>query len=227
MSGVSFVRWTAIACVAVLVLTAGVALARQELAGEQVPMQEPGLQDASGASETSEASEAVGQEVDPAAPPVVEPGPVVDPSAPIPQAGSSSREEEALRLVEQILEEQRGLVAGQNFVYRSEGRRDPFRNLLQLRQREIVAPTNRPAGLAGFLIGEVEITAVAMFQGRWHALLIGLDRRTYTAEVGTDMYDGRVVEINNTEIVFEQEVEDLIGARSTRRVVKKLTSGNE
>lgn len=131
-------------------------------------------------------------------------------------------EEEALRLVEEILEEQQMILAGQNFVYRSEGRRDPFRNILSLRRRELVAPTERPPGLAGFLISEVDVTATALAQGRWHALLIGLDRRSYPATVGTELYDGRIVEIGLNEVVFEQEVEDLLGARSRRRVVKKL-----
>jgi len=140
---------------------------------------------------------------------------------------TTDAEEEALRLVEQILAEQEMLLSGQNFVYRSEGRRDPFRNLLQLRQRELDAPTQRPPGLPGFLIGEVRVTAVAEFQGRWQALLVGLDTRTYTAGVGAELYDGRIIEISATEVVFEQEVQDLIGARSTRQVVRKLNNGNQ
>lgn len=142
-------------------------------------------------------------------------------------AAMTDEEEEALRLVEEILREQEVILAGQNFVYRSEGRRDPFRNILQLRRRELVAPTQRPAGLAGFLIGEVQVKATARFQGRWQAMLVGLDGRTYFADVGTDLYDGRIVEINGNEVVFEQEVEDMLGARSSRRVVKKLNPESE
>ena len=151
-------------------------------------------------------------------------GTAADPQEP---EATSDAEEEALRLVEQILAEQQQLLSGQNFVYRSEGRRDPFRNLLQLRQRELDAPAQRPAGLPGFLVGEVQVTAVAQFQGRWQALLVGLDRRTYTAGVGAELYDGRIIEINATEVIFEQEVQDLIGARSTRQVVRKLNNGNQ
>ena len=131
-------------------------------------------------------------------------------------------EQQALRLIEEILAEQQMLLSGQNFVYHAGGRRDPFRSLLLLRQRELIAPTQRPQGLAGFMLGEVSISALAEFQGRWHAMLIGLDRRTYFAEVGTQLYDGRIVAINDQEIVFEQEVEDLMGARSKREVVKRL-----
>lgn len=47
-------------------------------------------------------------------------------------------EQQALRLIEEILAEQQVLLSGQNFVCR--GRRDPFRSLLLLRQRELTAP---------------------------------------------------------------------------------------
>jgi len=139
----------------------------------------------------------------------------------------TDEEEEALRLVEQILEEQQMILVGQNFVYRAEGRRDPFRNILQLRRRELVAPTQRPPGLEGFLINEIDVTATARSQGRWHVLVVGLDQRTYTATVGTQLYDGRIVSISLNEVVFEQEVEDLLGARSTRQVVRKLNEDQD
>ncbi len=135
----------------------------------------------------------------------------------------STEQMEALRLVGEILREQQLLLSSENFVYQSGGRRDPFRSLLlSIRQRELSAPISRPAGLPGFLINELTIKAVAQYQGRWHAMIIGLDRRTYFAEVGSELYDGRVVEINTSEVVFEQEVEDMLGARSTRKVIKRL-----
>ncbi len=168
-----------------------------------------------------ESQESDDAEIDPVAEP--EPPALIDPGElPVISAGMTADEEKAVRLVEQILAEQQMLLSGQNFVYNSGGRRDPFRSLLLLRQRELTAPTQRPPGLAGFMLGEIGISALAEFQGRWHAMLIGLDRRTYFAEVGTELYDGRIVAINEHEIVFEQEIEDLLGARSKRQVVKRL-----
>lgn len=142
-------------------------------------------------------------------------------------AALSDEEQAALELVEEILAEQDIILRGQNFVYRAEARRDPFRNLLRLRRRELTAPTERPPGLAGFLTSEVELKGTALFQGRWHAMLAGLDQQIYFAEVGTELYDGRVVSIRENEVVFEQEVEDMLGARSTRQVVKSLTEEDE
>lgn len=139
--------------------------------------------------------------------------------------GITDEQEAALRLVDKILQEQRVLSSGQNFVYQSGGRRDPFRSLLLLRQRELAVPAERPAGLAGFLVNEVTVKAVARYQGRWHAMLVGLNRRSYFTAVGTQLYDGRIIEINAGEVIFEQEVEDMLGARSTRRLVKRLKTG--
>ena len=136
--------------------------------------------------------------------------------------GMTAEEEEALRLVEQILREQQLIVSGRDFVYRAEGRRDPFRSLLVLRTLRADVPGARPPGLPGFLVDEVEVIATAQYQGRWHAMLVGLDDRTYFVEVGQEFYDGRLIEIDENQVVFEQEVEDAMGARSTRPLVKRL-----
>lgn len=140
---------------------------------------------------------------------------------------TTDEQERALRLVETILAEQRLLLSGQNFVYQAGGRRDPFRSLLAARQRELLAPELRPAGLAGFLISEIRIAATASYQGRWQAMIVGLDQRTYFVVVGAVLYDGRVVEISGDEVIFEQEVEDLLGARSKHRVAKRLVTDNQ
>lgn len=154
--------------------------------------------------------------------------PLQDPESPVPlQEGTTDLEEEAIRLVEEILREQQLIITGENFVYRADGRRDPFRNLLRSRQRQLDVPTQRPPGLAGFLIGELQVVAVAQYQGRWQSMVVGLDQRSYFIQVGTTLFDGRVIEINEREVVFEQEVQDMMGARTTRTVVKRLNPGTE
>ena len=96
-----------------------------------------------------------------------------------------------------------------------------------VRSREIAAPELRPAGLAGFLISEITIVATASYQGRWQAMIMGRDRRTYFVRVGDVLYDGRIVEIAGEQVIFEQDVEDLLGARSKLRVSKRLVIGNQ
>lgn len=156
-----------------------------------------------------------------------DPEPAEDLMLPTVRETLTEEEERALQLVQEILAEQDMLLSQGEFVYRAEGRRDPFRSLLQVRQRQLAAPEQRPPGLPGFLINEVEVKAVALFQGRWTAMLRGLDSRTYFANVGTELFDGRIVEIAQSRVVFEQEVEDMLGARTTRRVVKRLSTEPE
>lgn len=142
------------------------------------------------------------------------------------QQGMTPEELAAQRLVEQILREEEGVLMGRDIDYDPAGRRDPFRSLLVSLQpggEEGV----RPPGLPGFLIGEVELKAIANAQGRWHCLLLGPDQRTYIAAVGSELYDGHIVEIRPGEVVFEQQIADLSGARRTRPVIKQLRTIGE
>lgn len=129
-------------------------------------------------------------------------------------------ERQALALVEQLIRDQEGVLMGTGFDYVEEGRRDPFRSLVVSVATNV--PTERPFGLPGFLIGEVELTAIAELQGRWHAMVTAPDQRSYFLEVGTELFDGHVVSIGAAEVIFEQIVPDLTGARRTRQVTKRL-----
>ncbi|HEX9698366.1 MAG TPA: hypothetical protein VGD06_02810 [Acidobacteriota bacterium] len=133
----------------------------------------------------------------------------------------TQEEREALALVEQMIREQEGIIMGTAFDYLPGGRRDPFRSLL-VQVSGVSVPTVRPFGLPGFLVSEVEVKAIAIAQGRWHAMLVGPNQRAYFVEVGARLFDGHVVDIRPGEVIFEQEVPDVTGARRTREVTKRL-----
>lgn len=133
----------------------------------------------------------------------------------------SPEERAALALVEQIISDQEGILMGTGFDYRPAGRRDPFRSLLA-EVTAASAPSIRPFGLPGFLISEVELKAIATARGNWHAMVIGPNQRAYFLEVGTELFDGHVVDIRPGEVVFEQQIPDLMGARRSRTVTKRL-----
>ncbi len=141
----------------------------------------------------------------------------------------TAAEAEAVRLVEQILREEEGLLMGQDLSYDPSGRRDPFRSLLDMAATQLSASSMRPHGLAGFLISEIELKAIAQAQDRFRVMLIGPDQRAYFGEVGSELFDGHIVEIRPGEVQFEQVIQDLMGARRTRQVVKTLrsTGGSE
>lgn len=134
-------------------------------------------------------------------------------------------ERTALALVEQIIRDQEGVLMGTGFSYNRAGRRDPFTSLIAIFVVDgTTGDTPRPAGLPGFLISEVNLKAIATAQGRWHAMVTGPNQRAYFLEVGTELYDGHVVDIRPGEVVFEQLVSDMTGARRTREVTKQLTT---
>lgn len=131
------------------------------------------------------------------------------------------QEREAMALVERMVQEEEGVLMGTGFDYSPAGRRDPFRSLLA-ELTAVNAPSVRPFGLPGFLINEMELKAIAAVQGRWHAMVTGPNQRAYFLEVGTQLFDGHVMEIGPGEVVFEQVIPDLTGARRTRQVTKRL-----
>lgn len=134
-------------------------------------------------------------------------------------------EREALALVEQLIRDQEGVLMGTGFDYAEGGRRDPFRSLIAgLTAVNVPGIDERPRGLPGFLIAEIDLTAIAEVQGRWHAMVTAPDQRSYFLEVGTKLWDGHVVSIGPGEVIFEQLVSDLIGATRTRQVTKTLRS---
>jgi len=141
----------------------------------------------------------------------------------------TAEEAAAVQLVEQILREEEGVLMGQDLSYDPAGRRDPFRSLLSTATAQLAAPATRPHGLAGFLINETELKAIAQAQGKYRVMLIGPDQRAYFGEVGTQLFDGHIVEIRPGEVQFEQVIPDLMGARRTRQVIKTLrsTGGSE
>ena len=150
-------------------------------------------------------------------------------AAPIPADPNESllspEEREALALVEQIIREQEGVLMGSAFDYVAGNRRDPFRSLL-ITTGAVAAPTARPPGLAGFLVSEVELKGIAMSNGRWHAMVVAANQKAYFLEVGTQLFDGHVVDIRPGEVLFEQVVVDALGARRTREVTKRLRTTN-
>lgn len=186
----------------------------------QMPQGAPGQAGQGEQSEGQQGEQSAGQQTEP-------------PQAPQSTAAASGQElltpaeREALALLEQMVRDQEGMLMGTGFAYDRGGRRDPFMSLVP--NSSVVASTVRPFGLPGFRISEVELKAIASAQGRWHAMVIAPNQRAYFLVVGAQLFDGHVVDIRPGEVVFEQVVVDLSGARRTRPVTKSLrtTDGGE
>jgi Tfp pilus assembly protein PilP len=106
------------------------------------------------------------------------------------------------------------------YTYEVGGRRDPFRSLLvrNTADRDRV----RPPGLAGVMVDELELQGTVKTKGGWLAMARAADNRSYLLRKGQALFDGEVIEITATEVVFRQNVNDPTNPKPFREVTKSL-----
>ncbi len=121
------------------------------------------------------------------------------------------------------------------YSYNSLGRRDPFVSLL----RPVSAdrgPKTRKAGMEGFLIQEVALKGIVKTQGGgldsaseagFIAVILGADGKSYFVRAGQRLYDGQIMDVNASGVVFRQEVTDPLSPVKTREVRKYLNATEE
>ena len=110
------------------------------------------------------------------------------------------------------------------YTYNPAGRRDPFVSLVG--RGDAGTPTGqRPTGLAGLLIGEVNVKGVLRDKSGFMALLQAPDNKTYTVRVGDKLFDGTVKSINQEQVVFSQNVNDPLSLVKQREVPKPVRPG--
>lgn len=109
--------------------------------------------------------------------------------------------------LESILEEPSSEA---EYHYDPAGRRDPFRSLIGSKD----VGRGGPPGVAGFLIEELDLQGVVRTRQGLVGMVTGPDNNGYTLRVGDKVFDGEVVRITASSIIFRQE---------TREIVKELT----
>jgi Tfp pilus assembly protein PilP len=110
------------------------------------------------------------------------------------------------------------------YAYNPAGRRDPFVSLAG-RGDGTGAGMPRPAGVAGLMIGEVNVKGVLRDRDGFLALLQAPDNKTYTVRVGDKLFDGTVKSINQERVVFSQNVNDPLSLVKQREVPKPVRPG--
>jgi Tfp pilus assembly protein PilP len=147
---------------------------------------------------------------------VPSPAPATDPAAPTSTTGSDLPDAPSLELE----------TRPDGYTYSAQGRRDPFVNLL----KSAVArqDTQRPTGIAGFIINEVHLRGIVKdaVQG-YIALLLGPDGKTYFCKLGQRLYDGTITAIDAATVTFRQEVTDPLSREKTRDLKKTLYPSEE
>jgi Tfp pilus assembly protein PilP len=126
--------------------------------------------------------------------------------------------------IDQLLEGEEEILAGEGYSYDPESRRDPFKSLLVSTELpEIRGP--RPEGIPGLLIDEVTVTGVFRTQAGYVAQVqSAANEKSFLLREGDELYDGDVVRISEDEIVFKQIVQDPTALKPFREVVKTLSN---
>lgn len=122
------------------------------------------------------------------------------------------------KTLEEILEEP---TTTDSYRYDPQGRRDPFRSLIGPAPR--LEPGQRPAGVPGFLIDEMKLQGIFKTKQGLTAMVSGPDNKGYNIRVGDKVFDGEVIRITPTSVVFRQEVNDPTRIERYREVVKDLS----
>jgi len=112
---------------------------------------------------------------------------------------------------------------GAGYTYDPAGRRDPFVSLNARGAELPLAAGQRPAGVAGLLIGEVTVKGIFKSpKGGFLALLQAPDGRTYTVKQTDKVFDGSVKAITPDAVVFSQDVNDPLSLVKQREVRKSI-----
>ncbi len=121
------------------------------------------------------------------------------------------------KTLEEILEEP---ATTDSYRYDPQGRRDPFRSLIGPSPRLDQGP--RPPGVPGFLIDEMKLQGVFKTSQGFSAMVNGPDNKGHLLRVGDKVFDGEVIRITATSVVFRQEVNDPTRIERYREVPKDL-----
>ena len=129
--------------------------------------------------------------------------------------------------LERIRQEREAVLTGTHWTYDSAGRRDPFRSLIE--NVGIKGEGERPPGIAGMQIGEVDVVGIISSPKGEIVFLNGSDNRGYFLRRGDELYDGKILDIDRAagRVVFRQEVVDPKEIKPYRDVIKKLYSTTE
>ena len=113
------------------------------------------------------------------------------------------------------------------YRYRSEGRRDPFRSVLDVEKGSI--RTDGPlTPLELFEPNQLRLVGVMWNSNGYHAMLETPDGMAYTARLGTAIgVNGTVSSVSEENLVVRQFVRDVFGEEKTREVELNLYQEEE
>ena len=117
----------------------------------------------------------------------------------------------------------------ETYTYRSEGRRDPFLNLVGAGTDRGLT-SRKGEGPSGLTVGEISVRGIMQSRGALVAMIQGPDNKTYIVHQGDKLLDGTIKTITPQGLVVVQEVNDplsLIKQREVRKMLRSLEEAKE
>jgi len=136
----------------------------------------------------------------------------------------SNVDQEDFEAIDDLLREDEAVRAGPEAAGYDPGtRRDPFRSLIVQREQPQETEVERPEGVPGLLIDEIEIQGVfELPEGPVAQVMSASHETSYLLRPGDELWDGDVVSITLEEVVFKQVVTDTTALKPFQLVVKRL-----
>jgi hypothetical protein len=93
------------------------------------------------------------------------------------------------------------LINPGEFIYKPEGRRDPFVSWLQGQKKRVKTDLT---GISSLDIDQIILEGISKFKGGYFAMIKGPDSKPYIIKVGDKVYDGEVIHIDKYSIQFKK-----------------------
>jgi Tfp pilus assembly protein PilP len=104
-------------------------------------------------------------------------------------------------------------------TYKSEGRRDPFRDLLGGRESQ---EKERIEGREGLSVDDIVLVGIASYKGEFEAIINDPEGFPYFIKKGDTFLDGFVLSINESQVIFRKTKEKGVPLRRPREIIKVL-----
>jgi hypothetical protein len=116
---------------------------------------------------------------------------------------------------------------GETYIYKPDGRRDPFLTLVGRIAEPRPAPSRRGDGPAAMLVSEVSLRGVMESGGHLVAMIKGTDGRSYLIRPGDAFMDATVKAITLQGLVLLLDDHDSLPPGARREVLKLLRSAED
>lgn len=116
-------------------------------------------------------------------------------------------------------------VSAEGYVYKPGDRRDPFVPLIVPKKKVATKGIVRLGTLESYDISEFTLLAIAQKEGKYYALLLTPDNRSFTVSKGTiiGLNKGRVEELTDKKVVLVEYAKDFRGDTRPRNITLELS----